>query len=498
MKQTVKIQLRTIMTAFALSATLLVSACETVNQGPTLTNRPTVEQKNAKPPVPSLPEPQNVEQSQNIEMARVQPNRPRLQTGMEPKARLGGARPPILPSLEELLGRMPKAHDGSFKEPPLAPMVHGRRVAILLPLTGVNGQVGNALLNAAQMALFDFADQNFELLVHDTQGTPEGANEAARLAIGDGATLIIGPLLSSSVRGVSDIARAASVPVMAFSSDRTVVGNGVYTMGFFPGDEVRRVVQYAYQKGARRFALLTPMGAYGKTVLQALQDTVTSLGAELSKTQFYAPSAQDFSEPVKRLANFNRRRQNLLDQRKILKERNDEVGALALKRLENLQTIGEPPFDALLVADGGKRLVAVAAMLPFYDIDPNKVMILGTGQWDVKGLGTEPALVGGWYAAPDPKQRQDFSDQYFNVFGKRPHRLATLAYDAMALAVVLGNQNRGDVYGPQVLSQSGGFTGRDGIFRFAQDGAVERGLAILKIDRTASQVIDAAPSAFAH
>lgn len=410
-------------------------------------------------------------------------------------------RPPVLPSLDDLIGRIPQATTqtdaaGALIEPPSLPGARGLRVAILLPLSGPNQRVGSAMLNAAQMALFEFAGSDFELLVHDTKGSPEGAAEAARLAIGDGAQLIIGPLLSASVRAVADLARVAAVPVVAFSSDRTVAGEGVYTMGFFPGDEVRRVVDFAASKGAQRFALLAPEGAYGDAVSAAFNAAVWQAGGFVVQSEFYPPQVSDFSEPVKRIAHYDDRRAALMDQRRTLEARGDEVSQLALKRLENLQTLGEAPFDALLLADGGKRLIAVAALLPFYDVDPKKVKILGTGQWDEAGLGAEPALVGGWFAAPDPSVRRAFSDKYLTAYGNRPHRLATLAYDATALAVVLGAQNTPQPYGVEVLAQAGGFAGRDGIFRFSPSGAAERGLAVMQVQRKDASIVDPAPKAF--
>jgi len=413
-------------------------------------------------------------------------------------------RPPVLPPLDDLIGRIPQATmqtgvpgtPGVGAEPPAVPQARGLRVAILLPLSGPNQRVGSAMLSAAQMAFFEFAGSNFELLVHDTLGTPEGAAEAARLAIGDDARLIVGPLLSTSVRAVSDLARAADVPVVAFSSDRTVAGPGVYTMGFFPGDEVRRVIKYAADKGARRFALLAPRGAYGDTVSAAMNAAVWDAGGFVVQSEFYDPQVSDFSEPVKRIAHYNARRGALLEQRRTLKARGDEVSQLALKRLSNLETLGELPFDALLLADGGKRLIAVAALLPFYDVDPKKVKILGTGQWDEVGLGAEPALVGAWFAAPDPSARKAFSDKYLTAYGNRPHRLATLAYDATALAVVLGSQATPQPYSVDVLAQPGGFAGRDGIFRFLGTGVAERGLAVMQVRGRDASVIEAAPQAF--
>lgn len=471
----------------ALALGFVLAGCETarlpgVGGGPKVANPP----QSSQGPVRKFPGSYASSGGSGPQIARLPDTPPPAQP-----------RPPSLPSLDELIGRIPQAASGdAITEPPVLPEARGLRVAVLLPLSGANQRIGASMLNAAQMALFDFAGPDYELLVHDTRGTPEGAAEAARLAIADGARLIIGPLLSPSVRAVSDQARAAGVPVVAFSSDRTVVGDGVYTMGFFPADEVKRVVDYAAAQGANSFALLAPRDAYGETVSKAMNAAVWEAGGFVVQTEFYDPQISDFSEPVKRIAHYEERRQALLDQRRDLEARADEVSQLALKRLENLQTLGEVPYDALLLADGGKRLVAVAAMLPFFDVDPKKVKILGTGQWDEQGLGAEPALVGGWFAAPDPGQRRAFSDKYLSAYGNRPHRLATLAYDATALSVVLGAQNAARPYTAEELAKASGFAGRDGIFRFSQTGAVERGLAVLQIRRKDSRVIDPAPQAF--
>ena len=75
------------------------------------------------------------------------------------------------------------------------------------------------------------------------------------------------------------MSQAANVKVIGFSSDRTVTGEGIYTMGFFPENEVNRVVDFAIKKGKKRFAAIAPIGLYGKAVVKALHDTVTTHGA---------------------------------------------------------------------------------------------------------------------------------------------------------------------------------------------------------------------------
>jgi len=370
------------------------------------------------------------------------------------------------------------------------------RVAMLLPLTGENSPIGEAMLNAAQLALFDFADSKFEVVVHDTRGTVQGAQEAASLAIGDGARMILGPLLAGSVRAVAPAAQAANVPVIAFSSDVTVAGDGIYVMGFAPGVEVERVMSFAKSSGLQKFAALVPNNAEGQAIVMAFRESSTRLETEITDIQYYDAYATDFTDPVRVLADFDNRRDALEQQRKELEARDDDVARQALKRLEHLHTIGDLPFEALLLADGGERLQSIAALLPFYDIDPSKIQMLGTGRWDVANNGSEPALVGGWFAAPPPTARADFEARYQKNFNGNTPRLATLAYDALALASLLAQTEGGADFSAATIMSASGYWGRDGIFRFRPEGVVERGLAVLKVDRRTNSVISVAPETF--
>lgn len=426
--------------------------------------------------------------SSEQEPAAVQANVPPLTAQITPQLKLAS----IVPTVAA-----PPSSDNRLFETPSPSAVQDQipRVAILLPLSGPNARLGQAMLNAAQLALFHFADRKFELLPHDTKGTPDGAADAAALAIGDGVSLILGPLLATSVRAVAPASRAAGVVVLAFSNDRDVAGDGVFTMGFLPSQEVRRVIEYANHRGLKRFAALAPDNEYGRRVVDSISQAASELGAVVTQVEHYDPLTADFAPTIRRLGDYTRRRQSLLAQRAQLKSRTDEVAQRALARLEGVHTLGDVRFDALLIADGGKRLQAIAALLPYYDIDPKRIRILGTGQWDVPGLGTEPAMVGSWFAAPPRESRKNFVRQYTETFGSKPPRLATLAYDATALGAVL--TRGGGRVEPAALMVQQGFAGRDGIFRFLSGGVAERGLTIMQIDERATKVVQRAPASFA-
>jgi len=377
-----------------------------------------------------------------------------------------------------------------------------QRVALLLPLSGDNAGLGRAMLRAAQLALFDLADERFEIVVRDTESTAEGGETAAREAVDAGANLILGPVFSDAVRAATPVARAARVPVLAFSNNRRVAQSGVYVLGHMPGPQVERVVGFASSRGLERFAALLPDNGYGEIVARSLREATRRTGTQLAAQRRFEPGATDVSRPVKRLSRYPERKADLEERIAELEERDSDAAEATLEKLERMDALGEAPFDAILVPVGGRTLKAVAPMLSYYDVDPSEVQYLGTSTWADPSLGTEPALVGGWFAAPSPEGWQRFAEKYSEAFGEAPPRLASLAYDATALAAVLPRQVSEDeataptVYSADTLTQRSGFAGVDGLFRLTPDGVVERRYAVMEMRRNELKVLDPAPDSF--
>jgi len=375
-------------------------------------------------------------------------------------------------------------------------------VGILLPLTGVTAAFGRDLLAAAQMAVFDLADSNFELRLYDTGGEADQARSVARAARQEGVQIILGPLFSDAVVAVADIARPAGIPVIAFSNNREIVGDGVYTMGFFPEDQVRRIVEYSFNRGMTRFSALAPDDLYGSRMVAALNEIASYGGREVLDVAYYQDETQALIDTVKLLGRYDERRAALLEQRRELAARGDEISKRALRRLEGLETLGEVDFEALLLPADGEEVLRIAPLLAFYDIDPSQIKLLGTWLWDDPALRTEPSLAGAWFAAPPAATRQLFIERFKRLHERAPDRRATLAYDATALVIVLAqraaraNEASSSVFTVAALTSPGGFIGMDGIFRLRPSGLVQRGLAMFEIGRGGAREIDPAPTTF--
>ena len=233
-------------------------------------------------------------------------------------------------------------------------------------------------------------------------------------------------------------------------------------MGLLPRQEIERVAGFAHVRGLNHFAVLAPQSPYGEIAVDALRAAAAANGATVVRADYYEPGTRDLMPAARRFAS---------------------AGS---------------DFDALLLPEGGTTLKALAPLLPYYNVDPDKVKFLGTGLWDDPSLGTEPALDGAWYAAPPPAARADFEKRFRALYGHPAPRLATLGYDATALASVLARSPAGPDFSAQAIANPNGFAGLDGIFRLRPNGLVQRGLAVLEVHRGGPTVIDPAPQTFEH
>ncbi|NIJ35811.1 ABC-type branched-subunit amino acid transport system substrate-binding protein [Sphingopyxis panaciterrae] len=326
------------------------------------------------------------------------------------------------------------------------------RVALLVPETGPNADVGMAIANATTMALLDSRTEKVRITTYDTA---LGAAAAARQAVADGNKLILGPLLSEDVAAVAPIARAAKVPVLSFSNDSSVAGNGVFIMGFVPGQSVERVVAFARGKGHVRFGALVPKNVYGDRSAAAFRAAVTEAGGTLVAVESYDRSATALTGAARRLAS---------------------GGAM----------------DAVLIADSGGNAIRA---VPVIKSSGNK-QILGTELWNTEAsLGSNAAMRGAWFASVSDGLYGQLAGKYRTRFGRAPYRLASLGYDSVLLTVRISRDWKpGTSFPANKLLAADGFGGIDGIFRFNNRGIALRALEVSEVGAGGFRVVDPAPT----
>ena len=332
------------------------------------------------------------------------------------------------------------------------------RVALLVPMSGPNAGVGQSIANATTLALMDTRTDKIRITTYDTA---PGAAAAANRALAEGNRLILGPLLAEDARIVGPIAARTNVPVISFSNDASVAGNGVYIMGYNPNQSIERVVGFAHDKGLSQFAALIPRGTYGERAGNALLRAVEQAGGTVVSMQTFDRSPGSITAAVKKLQ-------------------------------------ASSSYDALLIADSGKVAIQIAPIVR--KNGGATARLLGTELWNTDGtLAASPVLRGAWFASVSDTLYRQLAGKYRARYGTAPFRLSSLGYDSVLLTVRIAQDWKpGSPFPTTRLRDSGGFSGIDGAFRFGRNGVAERALEVSEVGAGAVTVIAPAPRSFAE
>lgn len=343
------------------------------------------------------------------------------------------------------------------------------RVGLLLPLTGRNADLGKAMQDAASVSLFDKYARlsvrqqtvRVELLPKDTGDTPEQATRAMSEALADGAEFVIGPLFADATAAVAPIAKEKNISILSLSNNRTQANSGVFMFGFSPAEQAERIVSYALANGKTKIAVLAPNSPLGDTVIVAAREAAQRQGLKL-----------------------------VVEAKYLLQ------GAGMDNALNTLVPPGTTPqFNAILIPEGGAALDTIMRGLSARGVKPSNVQFLGTGIWDDAELLRRVNLDTAWFASSPPTLTSQFDTRFRTTYGYAAPRIASLAYDAVALAVTLATSGR--PFDAPTLTNPVGYAGpANGIFRLRTNGMVQRGLAVMQVDGSNLQVISPAPNGF--
>jgi ABC-type branched-subunit amino acid transport system substrate-binding protein len=364
----------------------------------------------------------------------------------------------------------------------------GRGVALLAPLTGVNAQRGQALVNAAKLALAPPGSP--ELTVLDTGSTPDGAASAAQQAVAAGVGMIIGPLTSGETAAAAPITTAAGIPMLAFTNDPAQARPGVWTLGLTPGQQIRRLVGMLQAEGKSRVAAVLPDNPFGHATADALTETLAESAMPPPVVRFHTGTMDSLDVIIREISDYANRRGPLDAQIRAARASHTAEGRKRAAELVR-QRIPPAPIDALVLADFGDALHTIASLLPYYDLDPPGVRVFGPAQWAAPDVIGPRELRGAWYAAPDPAARADYAAAYQSAYGSPAPGLADFAYDAAGIARALSAAGQG--YSMAALCQPDGFAGVNGVLALRPDGRVRRGLAMFELQRGGPNMIEPAP-----
>ncbi len=336
--------------------------------------------------------------------------------------------------------------------------------------------ISKNLINSFELSIYKKEINNIQLNINKYYNLDELEKILEKKATSG--KIFIGTFDSDSTKLIKKYCNKGII-LFSFTVDESLSGDCIFLINFFPKDDLETIFNY-FPNGSK-IALLYPENFYGFHINEIIDDVVSKSKSIIVARASYNEDLSNARKAIKQLGKYELRKKELERQKNILKNKNDEISKKALKKIEKFETAGNVDFTHLILPDYSIRLLEIAPLLPFYDIDPQKVQFVGTGVWDDKAFFTEPALQGAIFSGIEEMHRDEFFSDYTYVYKERPLRTATIPYDLVGVLSYLVNENF-SIQETSNLLNSGKikFDGIDGKFYFLNN-VISRELNILKI-----------------
>ena len=276
--------------------------------------------------------------------------------------------------------------------------------------------------------------------------------------------VFIGPLSSIDTETVEEFCFEGAI-FFSFSPNTELAKKCTYLVNFFPENELKTV--FSFFPDNSKIALLYPENEYGFKINSIIDKIANQSNSIIVNRASYNEDLTNAPEAIKELGKYELRKYELNRQKRILASKKDKESKKRLIKIEKFQTTKDFDFTHIIIADYGLRLLQVAPLLPYYDIDPNVVRFVGTGAWDDEVFYDEPSLHGSIYPGIEYSKRQKLYFDYQNLYGKKLLRTSTLPYDLVGLLDYLINNNFTTLTFYEMFKKNNiKFAGIDGNFYF--------------------------------
>ncbi len=349
------------------------------------------------------------------------------------------------------------------------------QVALFLPFSGKNKELGWSLFDSATLSLFENdQNHNIELILIDAKETPQEAAKAFKEVIERKIKIVIGPIFSTSIEAIEKDARQNHITVISLSNNQQLMGKisndgGIFLAGIMPEAQVDKIVGYSLKQGKFTFAIIAPNNSYGQTINSLFKKIIKGRDGDFITSEFYEANGKDLDRVVDRVINSFSIPEHLKTKRDVVITEADRIYP-----------------QVIIIPESGKILSRIAATIKRQNKDERDFQLIGTSQWDDISTLNDFNLNGGWFVAPESEKFRNFEKAFYQTYGKFPPRISSIVYDSVAVLADLADRKNGQI--PTVQDFTGynnppknGFEGIDGLFRFLPNGLVQRNLAVLQV-----------------
>ncbi len=307
------------------------------------------------------------------------------------------------------------------------------KVGMLLPLTGDKKAAGDLVMNSLRYSM-STKPNNLIFKIYDTKGQPSGAVKAAQEGLDEGIKLFIGPIFTDETKELNSFFSNEDAIFFSLSPDFSNASDNVIVSGENPDDQISCIRQNLIENELEKVLLIFPRNKYGQVIQDGFRKFQNNQENQIKFEYFELTNSMDLNNEIKILSRYESRRIRLDEEIKRVKNDSSidkKEKDFQLKNLEKQLTL-DVPYDAVVVASQGDKLVEVLSHLAFYDINSQNTFIYGTSLWeDTNKL--DKVFEGSFYVTSLKNKPENFKKDFKEIFSKDPLSFNFYIYDLIDL-----------------------------------------------------------------
>ena len=331
------------------------------------------------------------------------------------------------------------------------------KIGLLVPMTGENREIGDQIIKATRIALKDIGSDNIEIFPRDTKSNPSETIKSAIELREMGIKIVIGPVFYESLTYLSEV---KDITFVSLTNKTINLPNNIISSGVNATSQLNTIKKFIELNEIKKTIFLTPFSDYELEIKNAIKNSKI----KIIKHYFYDTRPTKLTSQIEKITNYKRRKQNLADEIKRVKDSDLIDKDKQLEKLEKKYTLGKVNFDSVIISDFDESLKSVITSLLYTDVSPKKKYMITFNQWFDKSLLTEEAIQPIYYPSINQKNLKDFEKKFQKQFEELPNYLSLLSYDLVGLIYYLSIKNS-NLDLEKIFKKENSFKGKIGIFK---------------------------------
>ncbi|PCJ29518.1 MAG: hypothetical protein COA94_01285 [Rickettsiales bacterium] len=171
-------------------------------------------------------------------------------------------------------------------------------IAILLPMSGVEAEMGMEYAKMIKMGIKDSAASKIKVTIYDS-ANQEALEDSLDKILNRGTDIIIGPIYSGPTKIVAEKAGSKGIITISFSNNPTLAEQNLFIYGHAPMRQLEQITNYFLDNGHKNYIALLPSGKHSNVVSKILREMIIDGDGILSRLELYGASPEDIKSSVK-------------------------------------------------------------------------------------------------------------------------------------------------------------------------------------------------------